>query len=873
MRIRRPAFAAALAPLALAVAPATAQQAQRVEKIEVTGSNIKRVDAEGPAPVQVITRSDIERTGSNTVSDVLRYLPANNAGSYDETFVGSFARGSSGVSLRGLGQKSTLVLINGRRMAVYSFAQNLSDTFVDLNSIPLAAIERIEVLKDGASAIYGSDAIAGVVNIILRKDYTGLEATLGGGVTSRWDGQEVRLSGAAGFGTPGRDPYNVVFAVDFFNREAIWLRDRPNTSDGDYRGIPGGENSPNTTLSNPGTYLRRPGTNPFPGFTRQPFATCPADRILFFQGNNNCSENVNVYFSAVPETQRAGFYTRGSYNLNGGTTAFAELAFNHNKTFTQVNPFAVPSNQIGPGVARAIQAILPVGHNSNPFNVPIEVRYRFDDIGPRQVDNWTDALRFVAGVNGTWRDWSWETAAGYTQSKSEQRDYNNIRISGLLAAIADGSYNFVNNALNTPETIDRIRVAYSRYGDAKTSFVDAKASAELAQLAAGPLAFAAGAEYRREDYDDHSDPVLTTGDVLGRGSTQAVGSRNIASAYAELSIPALRNVEVQAAARIDHYSDFGSSTTPKLGVRWTPDPRLLLRATYAKGFRAPTIPESGESNAFFFQNLVDTRRCEINAAYCGTVSLPGSLTANPDLKPEKSDSYTVGFVWEPVRAASLGVDWYHIKQKNIVLNRDFQTILDHEDQYGQYVTRGVPTAEDIARGAPGAIVLVAAPYENLSAIETSGFDVDARWRIPTGAARTTLGFTGSYIDSYKQPLAPEDPPTELAGTYNLPRFRGIASAAVESGPWAGALAVNYISRFKQSTSVAATAVPEIGSWTTVDLQGSWAGVARTKVVLGVKNLFDRMPPIAIAELPQLYVFQLHGIRGRFFYANLNYAFR
>src|SRR5688500_10015756 len=183
--------------------PAAAQQAQKVEKIEVTGSNIKRVDAEGPAPVQVITREDIERSGANTLAEVVRNVPSNSAASYDETFTGSFARGSAGVSLRGLGQKSTLTLINGRRMAVYSFAQNLQDSFVDLNSIPLAAIDRIEILKDGASAIYGSDAIAGVVNVILRRDYTGAEATLGGGVTSHSDGQEVRVSGAVGSGTPG----------------------------------------------------------------------------------------------------------------------------------------------------------------------------------------------------------------------------------------------------------------------------------------------------------------------------------------------------------------------------------------------------------------------------------------------------------------------------------------------------------------------------------------------------------------------------------------------------------------------------------------------------------------------------------------------
>jgi iron complex outermembrane receptor protein len=219
------------------------------------------------------------------------------------------------------------------------------------------------------------------------------------------------------------------------------------------------------------------------------------------------------------------------------------------------------------------------------------------------------------------------------------------------------------------------------------------------------------------------------------------------------------------------------------------------------------------------------------------------------------------------------VDWYHIKQKNIVSNRDFQTILNGEDRYAQYVTRGPATAEDIARGAPGAIVLVSVPFENLSSIDTSGLDVDARLRLPAfGGTRATLGFIGSYIDTYKQPLAPEDPPTELAGSYNLPRFRGVASLSAENGPWSGTVAANYISHFHQSTSAAATAVPMIGSWTTVDVQASFAGLRNAKLTLGAKNVFDRMPPIAIADTPQIYVFQLHNIRGRFVYASLTYKF-
>jgi len=559
--------------------------------------------------------------------------------------------------------------------------------------------------------------------------------------------------------------------------------------------------------------------------------------------------------------------------MGAGISAFAEFAFNANETFTQNPPFGGPSSQLGPGIARTISLILPVGHNSNPYSVPVEVRYRFSDVGPRQIENTTDATRIVAGLNGSWRAWSWEAAAGFSRSDSEQKDKNNIRISGLLAAIADNSYNFLDNSQNTAQVYDRIRTNYSRFGDSKQSFVDGKVSGELMQLASGPLGMAAGLEYRKEDYDDYSDPVLTTGDVLGRGSTQAKGARNISSAYIELSVPAMRNLELQLAARTDRYSDYGNSSTPKVGVRWNVTPQLLLRGTFAKGFRAPSIPESGESSAFFFQNLQDTTRCAINTIYCGTVSVPGSFSANPELKPEKSDSWTGGFVWEPTRGVSLGMDYYFIKQKDLVSARDFQFILDNEALYQQYVTRAAPSAEDISRGAPGGIVVVAVPFENLFLVETKGVDIDARVRLPDIAAgRFVLGITGSYVISYKQPLAPEEPLTEFAGTYDLPRFKGVGTVNWDRGPLSTTLAVNYVHSFAQSSSAQAGADPKIKAWTTFDFQAAWSGLRNTKVTFGVKNLTDEEPPIAIAET-LLYTFEQHNLRGRFFYANLNYRFR
>lgn len=237
--IKKKQLAVAIAATFVATGVAYAQQQpQKVEKVEVTGSNIKRTDVETVAPVDVITREQIEKSGQPTIAEVLRNVPANSGNSYNESFSNSFAPGASGISLRGLGQKATLVLINGRRTAGYGFAQNLQDTFVDLNSIPSAAVERIEVLKDGASAIYGSDAIAGVVNVILRKDYKGIEMSAGAGTAAGKN--DYRFSATGGFGDLGKDKFSVLGVFDYYKRDLVKLSDTDFGASRDWRGRAGG---------------------------------------------------------------------------------------------------------------------------------------------------------------------------------------------------------------------------------------------------------------------------------------------------------------------------------------------------------------------------------------------------------------------------------------------------------------------------------------------------------------------------------------------------------------------------------------------------------------------------------------------------------
>jgi iron complex outermembrane recepter protein len=857
-----------------------AQQAQqpKVEKIEVTGSNIKRVDAEGASAVQVITRADIDRTGASTVGDVVRNLPINSSGSFDDTFTGSFARGSSGVSLRGLGQRGTLTLINGRRMANFGFAQNLQDTFVDLNSIPIAAIERIEILKDGASAIYGSDALAGVVNVILRKDFQGTELSVGGGASSRSDGNETRASIAGGWGDLAKDRFNVLGVVDYFKRDTIWARDRELSATQDQRRFQGGSDL-RSTVGNPGTFARRPGTNPFGnGNARQAFPSCPTDRILTVAGvtGTNCSEDTNVYQTLIPKTERLGLFSRATIEITPELSAFVEAGYNSTETFTQSPPFAVPSTQIGPSQTRQIAITLPVGHPNNPYAVPVDVRYRFSDVGPRKIFNDTDAKRVVVGAKGVFAGWDWESAYLYANSYSTQDDKNGIRVSGLLSVVADGSYNFLNPSANTQATYDRLKAEYQRRGDSTIKQFDLKGSTELFRLPGGSVVTAVGLEHRDESLSDNADDVLISGDVLGRGSSKAIGSRTLTSGFAEFSVPVLRSLELQLAVRHDKYSDFGGSTNPKVALRWAPTKELLVRGSFTRGFRAPNLVENTESAAFFFVNVRDTLRCAIDTVYCATTGVAGVFAGDPTLKPEKSESRALGFVWDITPSINVGVDAFDIKQRNIIASDSVQEIVNGENElrYAGRVVRAPASASDLALGAPGPILIVLNRYQNQTELRTKGVDLDLRWTIgKTSFGNWSLQSTNTYTHSYKTSLVAGGELEELAGTYGIPRYRSNSTLTWDYADFGVSATFNHVSKYQQSDS-APPGVPEnVGAWDTLDLQTTYSGLKGLRLTFGVRNVLDRAPPPDLSSGSVPYDVTQHNPRGRYYYAGAVYRFR
>ena len=844
---------------------------QRLDKIEVTGSNIKRTDTEGVNPVQTITRQDIERSGQATVAELLRSISANAGQSFNETFTNSFSPGASGIALRGLSQKNTLVLLNGRRVANYGFAQNLADTYVDLNAIPIAAVERIEVLKDGASAIYGSDAIAGVVNVILRRDYQGAE--VGGSYGRAYEGGLAEKQGNAiiGLGQPGRDRFNVLIAANYFKRDLLKYSERDYINDQDFHRF-GGLNNNSAAA---GTYQRAASFNP----NRVPFAACGTNGfpgavtpIQAFSPTtltgNACAYNPSPYLTLFPGAEREQVVAAGTFDIAPTLSAFGDLTYSHNKTTQIFTPVGFSSTSVAfdpvTGGARRVPATLPVGHPNNPFSVPTNISYTFFDVGPRNTELTSKFYRALAGLKGNFGKWDWETVYLHSESEEAQKDFNRVDSYVLARVLANGSYNFVNPQL-TPGITDQLRIQPTRRSLSKLDLVDVKTTTEIYQLPAGPVGFAAGAEFKRESIADRPDALITGGNVLAQGATATDGSRRVAAAYAEFNVPIVKTVEVSLAAREDHYSDFGSAFSPKVGLKWQAIPEFLVRATASKGFRAPSLPENSQSSAVSFVTVNDPRNPGTPGA---NVTVSSVSLGNPALQAEHSKNYNVGFVFAPDPTASVGIDLYSIEQKNIVRRDSPQFLVNNEALFPTKIIRDPIT---------GNLITVIRQYRNLTALRTLGYDIDFRKSLTVAPlGKFTLNGTWTYLQRYRTQLSENGPLLDFAGNNGFsafPRTRGTTSLTWEYQAFTTSLTAYYTGAYAQSPPLpAGTTQDRVGEYRQYDLYVSWEGIKNLKLYGSIQNLGNTHPPFDTSTGGLPFDFTLYDARGRYFRGGFSYKF-
>jgi iron complex outermembrane receptor protein len=847
---------------------AVAAEKDSVERIQVTGSHIKRTDMEGPSPLTSLSAEDIANSGVTDLIGLFTKLPMAGQGTFSTQGNSSdnTSNGGSSVSLRGLGADSTLILVNGRRVSVSPFANNIDTAFVDINNIPLAAIKRVDILKDGASATYGSDAVAGVINIVLRDDVEGAEVAVKLGDTADGGGKEKNISIVWGNST---EKSSHTFALDYFDREEILYADRDYSKSANQKAL-----RPNDPFATdfrsssgfPGTIaLASDSTNRMPDTFGND--VCPAEQIV----GNLCRYDYAPMMTSVPATERASFIYMGKYEINDNLRGFAELNGQHSKTTIR-----------GAGSPSFNELFMSGDNINHPFadmsthefyQQDLTMRRRMVDIGNREKRVTSDYYRSILGLQGEFQDWSWEVAYNYIKSSSTERGVNGFPNSRRTQeAIDSGLWNPFEPSSNSQESLDFIETTTARIGKSTSKSFDGKISGSLMEMSHGDLGLAVGFEYREESISDNPDDQFLRGEVFGTEATQANGSRDNTSVFAELAIPVLDNLEVQVAVRHEDYSDFGTTTDPKVAFIWQPTESLSLRGSYGTAFRAPSLHQIGLGNTDESPNLVDDVRCaavgNINKA-CEPQEYTAVLSGNDDLGPEESTSYNLGLIYEITDNIDFSVDYY---------DYDIENVITKDTQF-KFSTLGAdPTAVErlpsTVAGDPGEVVRIFDQYENIGNITTSGLDIEANYGLETDMGDFKFSYVVNYVLSYEDARPNADGSMRIdtqEGDFEQPEVRWSFNTAWVQGDWNASMAINYIGEFKQDASVATEGMNDIDSWTTVDTTINYIGIENTTLSIGATNLFNEEPPFAYHDFMG-FANSTHNSQGRFVYVKASYKF-
>jgi len=855
-------------------------------KIEVTGSHIVRTDVETALPLQVITREDIERGGFTTVAGLMASVSANVGAFNDVLSVGvQFVPGQvrrpglSSVNLRGIGDGSTLVLINGRRVANYAFDGGA----VDVNAIPVSAIDRVEILKDGASAIYGTDAIAGVVNFILRKDFRGVEVAGNGSWTQHGGGDQYQATVSAGYGDLTADRFNAFVTVDYQKDEVLRATDRDFSRTG-YRPDDGLFFLTRWTF--PANIIAgRQWVNP--GFDT---GCTPPYSFPLPVPSQSCGYDAQRFFDVLPQSSRTSVLGRATFQATPEFQLFAEAAYAY-----RTSTFALPPTPAGgfppdlffypeggPFYPAAFAA-------ANGLSGDLNLLFRTSALGSRINDVESRALRVLLGADGSTLGWDYGAAIVYSENRQQDTFASGyVSSSRLTQALATGLVNPFGPS--GPEG-DALLQGTSISGDfhsakGTTWLFDAKASRDLLRLPGGALAIALGAEARHEKLDNTFSPLANSGDVLAAGgeNPSVSNGRSAQAFYAEASVPFAPGFEAQLAMRYDHYSDFGSTVNPKVALRWQPMQALLLRSSWSTGFRAPTIYDlyTPLQHTFTVVDLGDPVRCPVTSEARDCFGeFPAVTGGNPKLKPETSNQFNAGVVFAPAEGLSLSLDYWKIDKKNIIFGLSEFDVLASGARFAGNVVRG-PVDPNFPN-LPGPIELVVLQNENFGDLRTSGFDVGFKWRAPaTSFGRFSFALDGTYVSTFTVPDVNGD--LSFVGNnrfaYVIPRWRHYASVDWNYGPWSATLVQNYQhgydeEDFRYCDDENLCQHRRVGSYSVWNLQGQYTGFRNTTLTVGVRNLFDRDPPFVLSQpgrqtgLDGSYA----DARGRTFYVQARYAFK
>ena len=704
-------------------APADSNTEQtQVEEVVVTGSLFRRTDTETPSPVTVVTSENLQRAGITTASDAIRTISADGAGSIGTGFQSGFSAGGSAVSLRGLGVSSTLVLVDGLRSTNFPINDDGHNAYVDLNTIPFSLIDRIEVLKDGASSSYGADAIGGVVNLKLKKTFVGVAGSLEAGESDRGDAEHTRADLTLGYGNYQENGWNFYINAEYQKDDRVTTHSRGFPfNNRDLTSIGGLDNNSadnNMAVQTPNAIVYRTSVRDL-NDPRTGTGTVLDPAKVYTSLNLNCtngtftqvSANVNgtgckwnlvdAYNQIQPLQKRYAFNGRLSMRLSDNIESYVTGSYSSNEVDIKNAPRAVQNTQpfgAQPSLS-ALQITLPVwicssgvncatagapgrmlnpnnpyaaAYANDPSNGAARLYYLFGDI-PAGSNRVNEVIRGTAGLKGEFGDgWNWQVDAVGARDNLRIRQRGYLNIAALMTAINTGSYNFVDPSKNTAAVRQAISPDIVTNSHSSMMSLDGSVTHKLWTLPAGDVMLAVGGQIRKEVLENNNQNARL--DTYSLTTSSAFGKHTVKAAFFEVQAPITEDLEVNVSGRYDDYSEGFSHFSPKIGAKYTPMKQLAFRGTYSEGFRAPTFAESGPRSQYAgFATYVPPS--SFVAAHGGTTnpyalsySLGSGLVGNPNLKPETSRSFTLGTIVQPTRWLSLTVDYYNVKKNNLIVS-------------------------------------------------------------------------------------------------------------------------------------------------------------------------------------------------------------
>lgn len=856
---------------------------EEVEKIAVTGSYIKRAGVDAAEPIQVLDYNFIQSTGATTVAEVINKLSISSGSENQaDSFTQASTQGTGNVNLRGLGLSSTLVLINGRRQTISGAITNDGSVFVDTSHIPVNAIQRIEILKEGAASTYGSDAVAGVVNFILQKDFEGFEVSTGYRKVSDSSARDLDI----GFlwGTSLGDT-NITLSGNYMDRKPLTIADRPELGDNAFSSLG------NTFLLYPinadGTFDFSPITvddGPYAGtyapFENVPDPTCLEDSlgmIIPQPSGARCGFNFGPIYNLVNTETRAQLYANLNHDFDSGNVLNIDLSWSNNE---------VEDNPQSPSYPDLSFPFISSAHPGNPFGTPVIWLGRplGADRSPALAPRENETARASIELTGFFENgWGWDTALTYSTNSYTQFQQDQLK-SRLLAALAgfggpnnDELFNPFDRSSLSQSIIDDFTHVTKAEKTTELLVLDAVIDGEFSGLSAGDIGFAAGVQFRNEGFkvetddvneirfDENGDPIPVDLIFLA-GLSEVDVDRSAFAVFAESIIPLSDSVEVKAALRYENLEN-SSSLDPKIAVKWDISENWTFRASASTAFREASLSQQYAASATINGiSDFDENGVAQSPAFVGVIA-----TGNTDLKPEQSDNYNIGVVFKPSKDFDLTLDYWIV---------DYTDLITVENAQGKIADD--PNGEDIIRTSAGLLSSIQVDYFNSSAVNVKGIDLESVWRI---SEQYNVAFAASHFLSYEL-TKDNGQVVEAAGKFNYNNFaRSLPETKASLNlNWVGdsqraSINVNYISSYETSIALPAglNESSTIDSFTTIDAQYSTTfsvtDTTDTTITLGINNITDEEPPRVFNGFGNLsYDPKQHNPLGRVFYARAKVAF-